>query len=92
MISVTLVAADTYEVIVEGDVETRHRVTMPRELYLSLSGGGCTHEWVLVQSFNFLLEREPNTAILREFELSEISRYFPEFEADIKARLADRRP
>jgi hypothetical protein len=39
-------------------------------------------------SFDFLLEREPNTAVLREFELLEISRYFPEYEATISARLA----
>jgi hypothetical protein len=39
-------------------------------------------------SFEFLLEREPNSAILREFELHEITRYFPEYESTVRARLA----
>ena len=38
--------------------------------------------------FQFLLEREPNTSILREFDLSVINRYFPEFEAEMAKRLA----
>ena len=35
------------------------------------------------RSFRFLLEREPATSILRAFDLMEIARYFPEFEAEI---------
>jgi hypothetical protein len=29
------------------------------------------------ESFRFLLEREPNTSILRSFHITDISRYFP---------------
>ena len=32
------------------------------------------------RSFEFLLEREPATAILRRFELSVIQSYFPEYD------------
>ena len=39
------------------------------------------------ESFRFLLEREPATAILRKFALSEIERYFPDYRAEIAARL-----
>jgi hypothetical protein len=38
-------------------------------------------------SFEFLLEREPATSILREFSLDVISRYFPGYPAEISARL-----
>jgi hypothetical protein len=38
-------------------------------------------------SFAYLLEREPREQILRSFELSEIARYFPEWEAEIRRRL-----
>ena len=38
-------------------------------------------------SFDFLLEREPRESILRAFELSEIGRYFPEWEAEIRRRV-----
>ena len=90
MISATLVDLYTYEVIVEGAeaaTQTSHRVKLMPEYYQKLCGGTITHEWLIIQSFKFLLEREPNTAILREFDLSEIARYFPEYEAEISARI-----
>jgi len=32
------------------------------------------------ESFRFLLEREPKESILREFDLSVIKRYFPDYD------------
>lgn len=87
MISVNMIDANVYEVIVEGDTETRHRVHMSQEYYRELCGATITHEFVLITAFRFLLEREPNTAILAEFDLNDISRYFPEFEEEIRSRL-----
>jgi hypothetical protein len=90
-ISVSLIGADTYEVVVGGGrtdtVETTHHVHMSQAYYRSLCGGTVTHEWVLVQSFRFLLEREPATAILEEFDLPVIGEYFPEYEREMRARL-----
>ena len=40
-------------------------------------------------SFAFLLERESPQQILRSFELSEIGRYFPDYEADIRRRIVE---
>jgi hypothetical protein len=40
------------------------------------------------ETFDFLLEREPKESILRSFDLSVVSRYFPEFEHEIRSRLA----
>ncbi|MCZ6642763.1 MAG: hypothetical protein O7F71_14385 [Gammaproteobacteria bacterium] len=87
MISVTMVDVDTYEVVVEGETETSHRVRMSPDYHKKLCGGTMTQEWVIVQSFKFLLEREPNTAILASFDLTEIARYFPEFETELMGRL-----
>jgi len=42
---------------------------------------------VLLNAFQFLLEREPNTAILKTFDLPDIAHYFPEFEAEMQQRL-----
>jgi hypothetical protein len=36
------------------------------------------------RSFEFLLAREANTSILREFDLSTIERYFPEYAREIR--------
>ncbi len=89
MISVSLVDANTYQVVVEKDVETTHVVSMSQDYYRQLCGARVTHEWVIVQAFKFLLERESNTEILPEFDLHIINRYFPEFESEIAKRLED---
>ena len=34
-------------------------------------------------AFRFLLDREPKDSILRRFDVTEISRYFPEFEREM---------
>ena len=93
MISATLVDVHRYEVVVErtdDSPESRHQVTLLPEYHRKLCGGTITQEWVIVQSFKFLLEREPNTAILERFDLEDINSYFPEFEAEIMARLGQR--
>lgn len=44
---------------------------------------GRSPEDLVRDSFRFLLEREPKESILREFKLSVIGRYFPEYEREI---------
>lgn len=52
-----------------------------------LSGSDKGVEALLKRSFEFLLAREPNTSILRNFELPVIEHYFPEYVTDIKKML-----
>ena len=92
MISATLVDTNTYEVVIDRPEETRHRVRLSQEYYKKLTGGTITHEWLIVQAFNFLLEREPSSAILREFDLEDINAYFPDFEAAMAQRLGGPAP
>jgi hypothetical protein len=40
------------------------------------------------ETFDFLLERESKESILPTFDLTVVSRYFPEFEHEIRSRLA----
>ena len=89
MISVTLVDANVYEVVVDGAAgpARAHRVRMEADYYRQLSGGAFTHEWVLVQAFRFLLEREPRVEIPDEFDLATLAADHPDFEADIDRRL-----
>ena len=87
MISASLVDANTYEVVVSGGTETVHRVRMSPDYYRKLSGAQFTHEWVLIQAFQFLLEREPKESILKTFALPVIGRYFPEYEVEMRRRL-----
>jgi hypothetical protein len=80
----------SYEFMVtvrEGSTSTQHRVTLSRADYERLSGGKAGPEALVQASFDFLLEREPKEAILRSFELTTISRYFPGYEREITGRL-----
>ena len=49
-----------------------------------LDPGAASPEDLVRRSFDFLLEREPPGSILREFDLTVIGRYFPEYESAIR--------
>ena len=75
-------------VVSEGKAETRHHVTMSREMCERLTAGKHTPERCLEAAFLFLLDREPKESILRRFDVTEISRYFPEFEREMPRHLS----
>ena len=45
-------------------------------------------ERLVHETFAFLLEREPRSSILAGFDLAVVARYFPEYPAEIRRRLA----
>lgn len=73
--------------VTEGEVTTSHRVAVPPALVDDLALGEVDSEQLVRTSFEFLLEREPNTSILRTFALDDIARYFPEYYDELRARL-----
>lgn len=83
-ITVHKVSDTEFDVTVESRITSVHRVSLPELYYHKMTRGKVTPEFLLEKSFAFLLEREPNTSILRSFELSVIGRYFPEYESVIK--------
>jgi len=86
MIEVKHSAGDEWVVSVKSNHATTHRVRVSRTDVERLAEGHAAEE-LLRESFQFLLEREPNTSILSSFDLSLIGRYFPEYEREIRARL-----
>ena len=80
MITVQKIDDTTFEVTVEGRTVTTHKVTVARAYYEELTAGQVPVEVLIEKSFEFLLAREPNTSILRSFDLPVIGRYFPEYE------------
>jgi hypothetical protein len=73
-----------FEVVVrEGEGETRQHVTISRETCERLTAGKHTPERFLEAAFRFLLDREPKESILGRFDVTVISRYFPEFEREL---------
>jgi hypothetical protein len=70
------------DVVVREAATTTHHVRVTRSERERYGGGDVTE--LVRRSFDFLLAREPNTSILRDFSLSAIERYFPEYAREIK--------
>ena len=87
MISVNMVAANVYEVVLEGSEESIHRVTLSPELYKEICGGTFTHEWVLIQAFRLMLEFGQRSEIAKEFDLSELIQRYEYFAIQMQDRL-----
>ncbi len=78
-----------FEVMVrEAEGETRHEVTMSRATHERLTAGEHAPERCIEAAFRFLLDREPKESILRRFDVTVISRYFPEFERELPRYLS----
>lgn len=88
MITIETIDERTFKVTIEGRSTTSHTVTVEPSYYEKLTGGRVPAEKLVEKSFEFLLERESNTSILRTFDLPVIGRYFPEYEGTIRKMLA----
>lgn len=90
MTSIQVNATDqplVYDVqLAQDGTSTRHRVTVPQDL-ASVGLPDADHDALVRESFNFLLEREPPSAILSEFDLTVITRYFPQYPEEISRRV-----
>jgi hypothetical protein len=89
MIEIKHSANDEWVVSIRAQVPTRHHVRVTKADLDRLSEGGSAEE-LIRESFQFLLERESNTSILRSFDLPLIGHYFPEYEREIRLRLRQR--
>lgn len=66
--------------IVEGDSTSAHTVTLSGADWERLGAGYPSPEAFVEASFAFLLAREPKERILSSFDLTEIGRYFGDYE------------
>ena len=71
-------------VTVTTSTRTSHVVRVSRAEHERYGGGDVKD--LLRRSFEFMLDRESNTQVLREFDLATIERYFPEYTLAIKRR------
>ena len=76
-----------FKVEVKNSTSTTHTVTMSKAVYDRLTKAQITPEECVQKSFEFLLEREPKESILSTFDITVISRYFPEFEEELAKRI-----
>jgi hypothetical protein len=79
--------AEGWECAVQVDTgasPSRHRVRVREDDLVRLGRQGEKPEQLVTRVFEFLLAREPASNILSSFELADVSRYFPEFEGEIR--------
>ena len=74
-------------VIRDEEGQSRHAVTVSSKTLQRLTRGDNEPERLVEAAFRFLLDREPKESILPHFDLSVISRYFPEFERELPTYL-----
>jgi len=70
---------DVFQVIVADSITTAHEVTVTDQSLSDLTDNKVTKEQLLEFSFNFLLDREPNTSILSSFDINIIEKYFSDY-------------
>ncbi len=83
-IDVKEINQNTFQVTITAGSTTQHEVTVDSAYAQKLTNNTISTAALVKKSFEFLLERESNTSILRHFDLTVISRYFPEYESTIK--------
>ena len=73
--------------VLTRDGSTNHIVSVDRMYYQKLADNAISSEELVRLSFDFLLERESNQAILTMFDLKDVTRYFPSYEEEIRHKI-----
>ena len=80
---------DEFQVRVDKETTTIHKVNLSDDVHKKLTNEKINKKKLIEFSFKFLLERESNNEILRTFDLSVISNYFPEFINNINKKISN---
>jgi hypothetical protein len=83
-ISIKKISNDFFEVTVAETATTTHGVTVTDQSLTDLTYNNATKTQLLEFSFEFLLEREPNTSILSSFDINVISKYFSDYRDEVR--------
>ena len=83
-ISIKKLSDDVFEVTVAENSTTTHTVMVTDQSLTDLTDNKMTKTQLLEFSFEFLLEREPNTSILSSFDINVISKYFSDYRDKVR--------
>ena len=75
---------DVFVVTVADGITTTHTVTVTDQSLTDLTDKNVTKTQLLEFSFNFLLDREPNTSILSSFDINVILKYFSDYKDEVR--------
>ena len=82
--SIKKLTDDVFQVTVADSMTTTHEVTVTDQSLTDLTENKMTKTQLLKFSFNFLLDREPNTSILSSFDINVISKYFSDYRVEVR--------
>ena len=82
--SIKKLSDDVFKVTVAETSTTTHTVTVTDQSLNDLTDNNVMKTQLLKFSFNFLLDREPNTTILSSFDINVISRYFSDYKDEVR--------
>ena len=83
-LSIKKLSDDVFTVTVAETSTTTHTVTVTDQSLYDLTDNNVTKTQLLKFSFNFLLDKEPNTSILLSFDINVISRYFSDYKDEVR--------
>ena len=83
-ISIKKLNDDFFEITVADTPTTTHTVTVTDATLTDLTDNNVTKTQLIEFSFNFLLDREPNTSILSSFDINVISKYFSDYRDEVR--------
>ena len=83
-ISIKRLSDDVFEVTVSETSTTTHTVTVTAQSLKDLTDNNVTKPQLMNFSFNFLLDKQPNTSILLSFDINVISRYFSDYKDEVR--------
>ena len=82
--SIKKLSDDVFTVTVAETSTTTHTVTVTDQSLNDLTDNNVTKTQLLKFSFNFLLDKEPNTSILSSFDINVISSYFSDYKDEVR--------
>ena len=78
-IKIDNLSGSEFLVTVTADHITTHQVTLDEDFLNNVNIKNLSEEQIIHKSFLFLLSKEPNTSILKKFNIEVIASYFPDF-------------
>lgn len=73
------ISSEIFEVTINASTQTVHEVIIKDTFINRIQPIDLSKKQILYKSIEFLLSKEPNSAILKKFNIEIIPTYFPEF-------------
>ena len=83
MILIKKIDSNHFSIKISKNTITTHNIILDDDDYFKYNLKNISREKLVKASFMFLLDREPNTSILKNFNLKIINNYFPEYNKKI---------